>query len=147
MKELIIKSPAFKEREQIPKKYGASGEDTNPSLTIQGVPPEAKTLALIMEDPDAPHGTFNHWVVWNIPAATSQISEHAKIGVEGLNSLGQRGYTGPEPPSGTHRYFFKVYALDVELHLDADVSKEVLQKAMSGHVLAEGGLMGLFSSI
>jgi len=144
MKELIVKSPAFQPNNQIPKKYSCDGEDKNPPLTIDGVPKESKSLALIVDDPDAPHGTFDHWVVWDIPPSTTKIAEHSIPGTEGLNGARQKGFMGPCPPSGTHRYFFKVYALDTELKLGAKTTKRELEKAMENHILAKGELIGLY---
>jgi Raf kinase inhibitor-like YbhB/YbcL family protein len=145
MQELTVKSSAFENNQQIPAKYGCRSDATNPPLTIAGIPKETKSLALVMDDPDAPSGTFDHWVVWNIPPSTTKIGENTVPGTEGLNSSGERGYTCPYPPSGTHRYFFKVYALDVELLLGANTEKKDLEKAMSGHILAKGELVGLYT--
>jgi Raf kinase inhibitor-like YbhB/YbcL family protein len=144
MKELTVKSPAFQPNNQIPKKYSCDGEDKNPPLTIDRVPKESKSLALIVDDPDAPHGTFDHWVVWDIPPSTTKIAEHSIPGTEGLNGARQKGFMGPCPPSGTHRYFFKVYALDTELKLGAKTTKRELEKAMENHILAKGELIGLY---
>lgn len=144
MKELTLKSPAFQHNSPIPKKYSCDGEIINPPLTIEGVPKESKSLALIMDDPDAPNGTFDHWVVWNIPPSTTKIAEHTAPGTEGLNGARRPGYTGPCPPSGTHRYFFKVYALDLELGLGAKTTKRDLERAMQDHILAKGELIGLY---
>ncbi len=146
MKQLTIGSSAFEPNKPIPKKYSCDGDDTNPPLSIEGIPKETRSLALTLDDPDAPSGTFDHWVVWNIPPFTSQIAEHAKLGKEGLNGMREHGYTGPCPPSGKpHRYFFKVYALDMELGLSANSTKKDLEKAVQGHMLAKGELMGTFS--
>jgi Raf kinase inhibitor-like YbhB/YbcL family protein len=145
MKELTIKSSAFEQNKPIPKKYGCQGQDINPPLTIEGTPKETKTLALIMDDPDAPRGTFDHWVVWNIPPSTTKIEERSVPGAEGVNGAGEPGYMGPCPPSGTHRYFFKVYALDTQLGLNAGSTKKDLERAVQGHILAKGELMGLYS--
>jgi Raf kinase inhibitor-like YbhB/YbcL family protein len=98
-----------------------------------------------MDDPDAPNGTFDHWIVWNIPASNSKINENSVPGKEGMNSARQPSYMGPCPPNGTHRYFFKVYALDTELSLGANSKKKDVEKAMQGHVLAKGELIGLYS--
>jgi Raf kinase inhibitor-like YbhB/YbcL family protein len=98
-----------------------------------------------MDDPDAPSGIFDHWVVWNIPPSTSKIAEHTTPGTEGLNSAREHGYHGPCPPSGTHRYFFKIYALDAVLSLGANSRKKDVERAMQGHVLAKGELVGLYS--
>ena len=144
MKELTIKSPAFQHNSSIPKKYTCDSEGINPPLTIDGTPKEAKSLALVVDDPDAPSGTFDHWVVWNIPASTNKIAEHSVPGVEGLNSARQKGFMGPCPPSGTHRYFFKVYALDRELSLGAKSTRRDLEKTIQGHILAKGELIGLY---
>ncbi len=144
MKELTIKSPEFQPNSLIPKKYSCDGEDINPPITLEGTPKETKSLVLIIDDPDAPSGTYDHWVVWNIPPSTTKIAEHSVPGTEGLNSSMQLGYTGPCPPSGTHRYFFKVYALDTELGLSVKSSKRDLEKAMQGHILAKGELIGRY---
>lgn len=145
MEKLTVKSPAFEPNKQIPKKYSCNGDDVNPPLTIEGIPQKTKSLALTLEDPDAPSGTFDHWVVWNIPPSTNKIAEHTVPGREGLNSMRQYGYTGPCPPSGTHRYFFKVYALDTELALGTRATKKDLEKAFVDHIVAKGELMGVFN--
>jgi Raf kinase inhibitor-like YbhB/YbcL family protein len=144
MKELTVKSPAFESNKPIPKKFSCDGEGTNPALTVEGMPKETKSLALVMDDPDAPGGTFDHWVVWNISPTTSKIGEHSVPGTEGLNGMRKPGYTGPCPPSGTHRYFFKVYALDTLLTLGAKSTKRDLEKAMQSHIVAKGELIGLY---
>ena len=144
MKELSIKSSAFEHGKLIPKKYSCDGQDINPPLTIEGIPKEAKTFVLAVDDPDAPSGTFDHWIVWNIPASASKIGENTVPGTEGMNSAREQGYMGPCPPSGTHRYFFKVYALDTELNLSASSRKKDVEKAMQGHILAKGELVGLY---
>jgi Raf kinase inhibitor-like YbhB/YbcL family protein len=144
MADLTVKSPAFEPGKPIPKKYTCDGQDINPPLTIEGIPKEAKTLVLALDDPDAPNGTFDHWIVWNIPASTSKIAENSAPGMEGFNSARQPGYMGPCPPSGTHRYFFKVFALDTALDLGIGSKKKDAEKAMQGHVLAKGELMGTY---
>ncbi|MGA2681556.1 MAG: YbhB/YbcL family Raf kinase inhibitor-like protein [Candidatus Bathyarchaeia archaeon] len=144
MADLIVKSPAFEQGKLIPRKYSCDGQDVNPPLTIAGIPKEAKTLVLALDDPDAPSGTFDHWIVWNIPPSTNKIDENSVPGKEGFNSAKQTGYMGPCPPSGTHRYFFKVYALDTELGLGIGSRKKDAEKAMQGHVLAKGELMGIY---
>jgi len=141
---LIITSPAFENSKLIPKKYACDGEDVNPPLSIEGVPEGTKSLVLIVDDPDAPMGTWDHWIVWDIPP-TNRIGENTVPGVEGLNSFRKHSYGGPCPPSGTHRYFFKVYALDTKLALNANSKKKDVEKAMNGHILAEGKLIGLYS--
>jgi len=145
MKELVVKSPAFEANKQLPKKYSCDGQEINPPLKIDGVPEEAKTLVLIVDDPDAPSGTFDHWVVWNIPASMANIGENTVPGMEGLNSARAQGYMGPCPPSGTHRYFFKVYALDTALTLGIGSKKKDVEKAMQNHIVAKGELIGLYS--
>ena len=145
MKKLLVKSPAFENNKRIPVKYTYDGADVNPPLTIEGVPEETKTLVLIVDDPDAPMGTFDHWVVWNIPAATRRIEENTVPGIEGMSSYRKHAYGGPCPPYGTHRYFFKVYALDTQLDLKLNSTKRDVEKAMKGHILAEGELVGLYS--
>ena len=145
MKDLSVKSSAFESGKLIPKKYTCDGQEINPPLTIEGVPKEAKTLVLIVDDPDAPSGTFDHWVVWNIPASMGKIGENNVPGIEGMNGARQIGYFGPCPPSGTHRYFFKVYALDTELSLAVGSKKRDVEKAIQNHVLAKGELMGIYS--
>jgi Raf kinase inhibitor-like YbhB/YbcL family protein len=145
MADLKVKSPAFEHGKLIPKKYSCDGQDINPPLTIEGIPKEAKTLVLALDDPDAPSGTFDHWIVWDIPASTTKIAENSVPGKEGFNSARQTGYMGPCPPSGTHRYFFKVYALDIELNLGLGSKKKDAEKVMQGHVLAKGELMGTYT--
>jgi len=144
MKKLSVESTAFENNKLIPAKYTCDGDDVNPPLTIEGVPEGTKTLALIVDDPDAPMGTWDHWIVWNIPATTSKIAENTVPGTEGMNDFRRRSYGGPCPPSGTHRYFFKVYALDVKLDLSPTSRKRDVEKAMQGHVLAKGELVGLY---
>jgi Raf kinase inhibitor-like YbhB/YbcL family protein len=144
MKKLSVKSLAFENNQLIPAKYTCDGNDVNPPLTIEGIPEGTKTLALIVDDPDAPMGTWDHWIVWNIPATTSKIEENAVPGTEGMNDFRRRAYGGPCPPSGTHRYFFKVYALDAKLDLSPTSRKRDVEKAMQGHVLAKGELVGLY---
>jgi Raf kinase inhibitor-like YbhB/YbcL family protein len=144
MKKLSVTSPTFENNQLIPTKYTCDGDDVNPPLTIEGIPEGTKTLVLIVDDPDAPMGTWDHWIVWNIPATTSKIAENTVPGTEGMNDSRRRSYGGPCPPSGTHRYFFKVYALDAKLDLSPTARKRDVEKAMQGHVLAEGELVGLY---
>jgi Raf kinase inhibitor-like YbhB/YbcL family protein len=138
-----VESLAFSQGEDIPKKYTCEGENVNPPLQFSDLPEETKTLAVIVEDPDAPNGTFTHWVAWNI-SPNKPITESNTTGVNGLNSFGSEGYGGPCPPSGSHRYYFKIYALDAKLDLPAGSKKEALQQAMEGHILASGELMGRY---
>jgi Raf kinase inhibitor-like YbhB/YbcL family protein len=144
MANLIVKSPVFENNKSIPSKYSCDGDEVNPPLTIEGIPPATKTLALVVDDPDAPMGTFDHWIVWNIPPE-GKITENSVPGTQGLNSGRQQGYIGMCPPSGTHRYFFKVYALDVNLDLKPNQTrKKDLEKAIQGHILVKGELIGLY---
>jgi Raf kinase inhibitor-like YbhB/YbcL family protein len=144
MEKLIISSPVFTNNNFIPEKYSCDGDGINPPIFIEKVPERTESLALIMDDPDAASGTFVHWIIWNIDPALSQIAEDSVPGVEGLNSGGRKGYTGPCPPSSKHRYFFKVFALDSMVSLNANSKKGDLEKAMEGHVLAKGEIMGLY---
>jgi Raf kinase inhibitor-like YbhB/YbcL family protein len=138
---LTVSSPAFRYEGMIPSKYTCDGESINPPLQIDQIPEETKTLAIIMEDPDAPKGTYDHWLLWNI-SPKNRISENSIPGISGINSSGKTGYHAPCPPSGSHRYYFHVYALDTTLDLGAGSNKEALQKAMKTHILAKGTLMG-----
>lgn len=142
-KRLQIRSTVFAQNGHIPVKYTCEGEDINPPLEFSEIPVGTKSLALIVEDPDAPRGVFDHWLVWNISPNTS-IAENTNPGISGTNSFGKTGFGGPCPPSGTHRYFFRAYALDAELELQAGANKATLEKAMKGHILAEGELMGMY---
>lgn len=127
----------------MPSEFTCDGADRIPPLEISDVPAGAKSLALVMDDPDAPMGVWDHWVVWNIPADTKRIDSQPK-GVAGKNSWGRLDYGGPCPPSGTHRYFFKLYALDTMLDLPAGSNKQSLMQAMKGHIVAEAVLMGTY---
>lgn len=146
-KILSIKSPAFADKEFIPRKYAGEGENLNPPLIFDKIPPETKSLVLVVDDPDAPAGTFDHWIVYNVPQAVRTINEgEVPAGaVLGRNSAGGSAYTGPYPPPGkAHRYFFKLYALDTVLNLREGESKEKVEKAMQGHILGEGSMFGLY---
>ena len=138
-----LTSPEFENNTSIPKKFTCQGQDINPSLIIEGIPDNAKTLALIMDDPDAPMGMWVHWVVYNIPIAL-RIDEDSIPGEQAMNDFGRSDYGGPCPPSGTHRYFFKIYALDIELSLKEGARKEDLEKAIKGHILDKAELIGLY---
>jgi Raf kinase inhibitor-like YbhB/YbcL family protein len=141
-----ITSSAFQEGGNIPSKFTCDGSDTSPPLQITGVPSEAKSLVLIADDPDAPSGLFTHWLIWNIPPQTNSISEgSAPKGVPGTNDFGKSGYKGPCPPPGTHRYSFKIYALDRELDLRGGAKRSQLDAAMKGHVVAQGVLVGRYA--
>ena len=138
-----LKSSEFKDNQFIPAKFSCEGKDINPALIIGDIPQEAKSLALIIDDPDAPMGTWVHWVVFDIPPV-SRIEENSIPGRQGVNSAGGRNYHGPCPPFGVHHYFFKIYALDTVLNLKEGISKEQLEKAMQGHILANAQLVGLY---
>jgi len=146
MAALQITSPAFQNNDFIPRQYTCDGEDISPPLVIENVPKETQSIALICDDPDASIGTWVHWVVWNIDPTTKEIAENAvpQGAVEGMNDFRRHSYGGPCPPSGTHRYFFKIYALDTMLDISPNSQKSALEKAMKGHVLAEGQLIGLY---
>lgn len=142
-KEMKLTSPEFEHKGLIPGKFTCQGDDVNPALIIEGLPGEAKSLALIVDDPDAPMGTWVHWVVYDIPVV-AKIEQDSIPGTQGNNSFGRKDYGGPCPPSGTHRYFFKLYALDRQLNPDEEISKEGLEKAMQGHILDKTELIGLY---
>ena len=133
---------AFENEESIPSEFTCDGQDKIPPLEISDVSAEAKSLALIMDDPDAPGSTWDHWIAWNIPPDTKKIT--GLIGVKGKNSWGRTDYGGPCPPSGTHRYYFKLYALDIVLDLAEGSDKAALLKSMEGHILVESILMGKY---
>ena len=147
-----VTSKAFREGEMIPKQYTCEGANLSPQLAWGDVPEKTKSIALIVEDPDAPGKTFIHWVAFNIPASARELPENVPAqenisggGRQGMNDFKKVGYGGPCPPSGSaHRYYFKLYALDTELNLDSSATKDQLLKAMEGHVLGEGQLMGKY---
>ena len=144
---LKIMSPAFAEGGEIPAKFSRDGGNANPALHISGTPAEAKSLVLIVDDPDAPAGLFTHWLVWNIDPKTTEIGEHSvpSGAVQGTNDFPGQHYDGPQPPSGTHRYFFKIFALDQRLDLHAGAKRKEVDAAMKGHVIAQGQLMGRYT--
>jgi Raf kinase inhibitor-like YbhB/YbcL family protein len=149
--EFKVTSAAFKEGELVPKKYTCDGENISPPIEWTGTPATAKCLALICDDPDAPRGTWVHWVIFNIPTDTKGLSENiprkSTLGNgawQGMNDSHELGYDGPCPPGGTHRYYFKTYALDKVLTLESGATKAQLLKAMEGHILGEGQLMGRY---
>jgi len=146
-----LTSTAFKEGEPIPRQYTCVGVNVSPPLEWSGVPKSAKTLVIIADDPDAPSGTWVHWVLYNLPADNIGMVENLPAtdelkagGFQGKNDFGKIGYGGPCPPSGTHRYFFKIYALDNELLLKSGATKAEVEKAMEGHVVAQGQLIGTY---
>lgn len=138
-----IKSPAFQNNEQIPSEYTCDGENISPELEISEIPENTVSLALIMDDPDAPSGTFTHWLAWNIPLKT-KIEKGESLSPSGITGFGKTGYGGPCPPSGTHRYYFKLYALDTNLDLNDGATRQELENAMQGHVIKQGILMGTY---
>ncbi len=147
-----ISSSAFSHEQKIPTRFTCDGQDISPPLSWQQVPSETKSLVLICDDPDAPMGTWVHWVFYDIPPGVSQLPENiepaqhpAVGGTQGTSDFGRIGYGGPCPPSGTHRYFFKLYALDTVLDLPPGQTKKQVLAAMQGHVLAEATLMGKYS--
>jgi len=141
-----LKSPVFEPNQPIPSKYTCDEENVNPPLEIEDVPKEAESLALIVDDPDAPGKSWVHWVVWNIDPKTKGILEASlpQGGQEGVTDFGRTGYGGPCPASGQHHYFFKLYALDKKLELGDNATRADLEKAMQGHILAEAELIGLY---
>jgi len=149
--EIKLTSVAFKEGEAIPRAYTCDGANVSPPLEWAGVPKTATTIAIVADAPDAPGGTCTHWLLYNLPADNIGLVENltatekvAAGGFQGTNDFGKIGYGGPCPPSGTHHYFFRIYAIDSELPLKAGVSKAELLKAMDGHVVLPGQLMGTY---
>ena len=145
VEKMKLTSPAFENSREIPSEYTCDGANILPELNIQEVPENTKSLALIMDDPDAPGGTWVHWVVWSIPSDTMTIAKGTEPkGTQGTTSFGKPGYGGPCPPSGTHRYFFRLYALDTVLDLKEGSKKEALEAAMDGHIIEKTELMGTY---
>ncbi len=148
---ISLKSPSFKEGEMIPQRFTCDGEDISPELMWESIPEGYQTLAIVCDDPDAPMGTWVHWIIYNIPPGLTGLKEGIPPDEslpdgtkQGKNSWRRIGYGGPCPPGGTHRYFFKIYSLDTRLDLDPGVSKSQLIRAMEGHTLAQGQLMGRY---
>jgi len=149
--EIKITSSAFEEGGLIPAKYTCDGADVSPPLQWDAVPEGTKSVALICDDPDAPMGTWVHWVLFNLPSDAKELAENIPAeetlpngAKQGVNDFGRIGYGGPCPPGGTHRYFFKIYALDTEVGLEAGANKRQLLKAMEGHILEQGQLVGKY---
>lgn len=142
-----ITSTAFANNKHIPSQYSCLGENINPPLSISKIPKNSKSLALLVDDPDAPVGDWVHWLVFNIKPTTQEIKENSipANSVIGLNSSGRNQYEGPCPPSGTHHYYFKIYALDTVLDLDQTTTKEIFLKNISGHIVDQNELIGLFA--
>jgi len=150
--KFTITSNAFKEGEMIPRKYTYDGQNISPPLKWESVPPQTESLALLADDPDAPMGTWVHWVIFNIPPTATELPENVPTktflpngALQGINDSREIGYDGPSPPSGTHRYYFKIYALDTMLKLSSGITKPELLKAMEGHIVAQAQLMGRYS--
>lgn len=145
-----LTSPAFVEGGIIPSLYTCEGKNINPTLEISGVPPQAKSLVLINDDPDVPktlrpEGVYDHWVIFNMPPNTHKIAEHSTPpGIQGKSTNGKNQYVGPCPPDREHRYFFKLYALDTLLNLPAGATKKEVEHAMHGHIIAQCQLMGRY---
>jgi Raf kinase inhibitor-like YbhB/YbcL family protein len=149
--DIKLKSSAFEEGGMIPKKYSCDGPNVSPPLEWESAPSGCKAFALICDDPDAPMGTWVHWVVYNIPARVNRLAEGISASkvlddgtLQGINDFRKIGYGGPCPPGGTHRYYFTIYALDAPLKLDSGATKSQLSRAMEGHILAQGQLMGKY---
>ncbi len=148
---ISVTSKEFSEAGLIPKKFTCDGKDVSPSLSWTGIPAGARSIALICDDPDAPMGTWVHWVVYNMPAEVKGLPEGVTAtnglpsgATQGINDFRKYDYGGPCPPSGTHRYYFKIYALDTQLDLKAGASKSELLKAMEGHIMSQGQLMARY---
>ncbi len=141
-----LSSTAFGNNGSIPSKYTCDGMDINPPLEVLGVPAGTKSLALIVDDPDAPRGIWVHWVAWNIDPKITEVGENTvpKGAVQGMNDFRKHDYGGPCPPSGTHRYLFKLYALDTQLNIGANSDKAALEKAMTGHIISQAQIMGTY---
>jgi len=146
VKPLKVTSPAFENNKTIPSKYGCDGVNVNPAIQIDDVPSGAKSLALLFDDKDAPRKTYVHWILWNLDPSTKEIKENSvpEGAVQGLNDFKKNTYGGPCPPTRPHKYALIVYALDVRLNLDPKSGKAELEKAMEGHIIAQGQLMGVY---
>lgn len=142
-----VKSSSFEHNQNLPSQYTCDGEGINPPLQISEIPEGTQSLALISDDPDASSGDFTHWLVWNIDPTISEIAENSvpEGAVEGTTDFGNTGYGAPCPPSGSHHYYFKVYALDTKLDLSSEAKKANLEKAMEGHVLDKAEIVGLYT--
>ncbi|MCF7836031.1 MAG: YbhB/YbcL family Raf kinase inhibitor-like protein [Candidatus Marinimicrobia bacterium] len=143
---MILSSEKFEKEQPIPSKYSCDGDDVNPPLQIAEVPRGTKSLALVVDDPDSPSGTWTHWTVWNIPPETTEIREDSvPVGaVEGITTFGKKGYGGPCPGSGVHRYFFKLFALDEVLDIPFNVDAKVLAEEIATHTIEKAELMGMY---
>lgn len=148
-REFKISSPEFENNGQFPSTYTCDGVNINPPLKIENIPREAKSLALVFDDTDAPKGSYVHWILWNIDPGVKEIKENSvpEGAVQGTTDFKKQNYGGPCPPTRAHRYVFKMYALDLRLNLDAGSTKAVLEKAMEGHVIARAQLIGKYKRI
>ncbi len=146
-KGMTIESPAFPNGQNIPAKYTCDGNNISPALVVRGAPESAKSLVLIVDDPDAPAGRWVHWTLWDIKPETAEIPEGGVPAgaVQGLTDFGKVGYGGPCPPSGMHRYFFKLYALGTMLGLASQAKAQEIEEAMEGHIIEKAELVGLYS--
>ena len=145
---LTVKSFAFKNDGFIPVQYTCDGANVNPDLKIVDIPENTKSLALIVDDPDAPNGIFCHWLVWDIPVKSKIIKENSVPGIQGRNSMHENKYFGPCPPSGVHYYHFRVYALDTKLsYLSPNTNRKALLEAMNGHIISSGEWVGLYARL
>jgi Raf kinase inhibitor-like YbhB/YbcL family protein len=146
MRDMKLASSVFENNKMISAKYTCDGDNVSPPLEATDVPEDAKSLALVVDDPDAPGGDWVHWLVWNIDPKVGQITEGEvpENSVQGLTDFGKAGYGGPCPPTGTHRYKFKLYALDTNLDLGSDARKKDLEDAMKNHILEQSTLVGLY---
>jgi len=140
---LLISSTSFSDQGDIPVDYTCDGKNINPEIIVDDIPAIAKSLVVVVDDPDAPGGSFTHWLIWNI-RPKKMILENSVPGIEGKNSFGKINYMGPCPPSGVHRYLFKVYALDALLNIKAGSDRKTLEQAMQDHIVGSGILMGRY---
>ncbi len=143
---MIISSPSFSHNQIIPAKFTCDGHNVNPRLEFSNLPKQARSLALIVDDPDAPGATWVHWTIWNIDPATPGIEENSTPpgSVEGITSFGPAGWGGPCPPKGRHRYFFKLYALDIKLNLTSSAKPQELMDSIAHHIIAQAQLIGRY---
>ena len=146
VKSLKVTSPAFENNKTIPSKYGCDGINVSPAIRIENIPSGAKSLALLFDDKDAPRKTYVHWILWNIDPSVKEVVENSvpEGAVQGLNDFKKNTYGGPCPPTRPHKYALIIYALDVRLNLDPKSGKADLEKAMEGHIIAQGQLTGVY---
>ncbi|MDP1836266.1 MAG: YbhB/YbcL family Raf kinase inhibitor-like protein [Chlamydiales bacterium] len=145
--EMKLSSPAFKDQQPLPQKFTCKGANVSPPLTFEGIPVDTKSLALIVDDQDAPSGTFVHWIIWNVDPDLTHIAERSGLGFRGRNDFGALGYRGPCPPPGkAHRYIFHLYALDQELSLPDGITRQKLDEQMKGHILESAELTAFYGN-